>query len=137
MGNIMSSNQSIQELIANALDKMRDLVDTQTVIGKEIKTEDGTVIIPVSKVTFGFASGGSEFNNKNVKAIEENKFPFGGGAGAGVNIDPMAFLVVKNGETKLLTLNNITPTDKLVEMIPTILNKITGINNKNNINQNV
>ena len=116
---------------------LETMVDVNTIIGDIVTTPDGTVIIPVSKVTFGFASGGSEFNNKNVKAIEENKFPFGGGAGAGVNIDPMAFLVVKNGETKLLTLNNITPTDKLVEMIPTILNKITGINNKNNINQNV
>ena len=123
--------------MTTAMGSLETMVDVNTIIGDIVTTPDGTVIIPVSKVTFGFASGGSEFNNKNVKAIEENKFPFGGGAGAGVNIDPMAFLVVKNGETKLLTLNNITPTDKLVEMIPTILNKITGINNKNNINQNV
>ena len=127
----------IEGLMTTAMGSLETMVDVNTIIGDIVTTPDGTVIIPVSKVTFGFASGGSEFNNKNVKAIEENKFPFGGGAGAGVNIDPMAFLVVKNGETKLLTLNNITPTDKLVEMIPTILNKITGINNKNNINQNV
>ena len=107
------------------------MVDVNTIVGDIVTTSDGTVIIPVSKVSFGFAAGGSEFNtNKLNKYSEVAKLPFGGGSGAGVNISPMAFLVVKDGSTNLLTLNNTTPVDKLVELIPDFMDKINSFINK-------
>jgi len=103
------------------------MVDVNTIVGDIVTTSDGTVIIPVSKVSFGFAAGGSEFNtNKLNKYSESTKLPFGGGSGAGVNISPMAFLVVKDGSTNLLTLNNTTPIDKLVELIPDFMEKVNS-----------
>ena len=108
------------------------MVDVNTIVGDIVTTSDGTVIIPVSKVSFGFAAGGSEFNtNKLNKYSESVKLPFGGGSGAGVNISPMAFLVVKDGSTNLLTLNNTTPVDKLVELIPDLVDKVNNFINKN------
>lgn len=87
-------------------------------------SNDGTLIIPVSKVCFGFAAGGSEFNtNKLNKFSENSNLPFGGGSGAGVHISPMAFLVVKDGNTKLLTMDGVSPIDKLVDLIPDVVNK--------------
>ena len=107
------------------------MVDVNTIVGDIVTTSDGTVIIPVSKVSFGFAAGGSEFNtNKLNKYSESVKLPFGGGSGAGVNISPMAFLVVKDGSTNLLTLNNTTPIDKLVELIPDLVDKVNNFINK-------
>jgi len=110
---------------------LESMVDVNTIVGDIVTTSDGTVIIPVSKVSFGFAAGGSEFNtNKLNKYSESAKLPFGGGSGAGVNISPMAFLVVKDGSTNLLTLNNTTPIDKLVELIPDLMDKVNSFVNK-------
>lgn len=107
------------------------MIDVNTIIGEAVTTVDGTLIIPVSKVTFGFAAGGSEFNtNKLNKYSESAKLPFGGGSGGGVSISPMAFLVVKDGYTNLLTLNNTTPIDKLIELIPDLMNKVNCLINK-------
>ena len=110
---------------------LESMVDVNTIVGDIVTTTDGTVIIPVSKVSFGFAAGGSEFNtNKLNKYSESTKLPFGGGSGAGVNISPMAFLVVKDGSTNLLTMNNTTPIDKLVELIPDLMDKVNNFINK-------
>jgi len=117
--------------MVTAMTSLESMVDVNTIVGDIVTTSDGTVIIPVSKVSFGFAAGGSEFNtNKLNKYSEVAKLPFGGGSGAGVNISPMAFLVVKDGSTNLLTLNNTTPVDKLVELIPDFMDKINSFINK-------
>ena len=111
---------------------LENMIDVNTIIGDVVTASDGTVIIPVSKVSFGFAAGGSEFNtNKLNKFSEVSKLPFGGGSGAGVNISPMAFLIIKNGNTNLLTLNNTNPLDKLVDLMPDVINKINDLINKN------
>ncbi|HEX3027156.1 MAG TPA: GerW family sporulation protein [Clostridia bacterium] len=89
------SEHPIQGLMNTALQNIRDMIDVNTIIGEEIVASDGTVIIPVSKVSLGFASGGSDIPNKLEKDI------FGGGSGAGVSINPVAFIVVSNGEVKL------------------------------------
>lgn len=83
----------IQGIMNVTMDKIHEMVDANTIIGKAITTEDGTTILPVSKVSFGFASGGTDFDGKNAA----NKDLFGGGSGAGVNIQPVAFLVIKDG----------------------------------------
>jgi sporulation protein YtfJ len=127
----MEKEHPIESLMVTAMTSLESMVDVNTIVGDIVTTADGTVIIPVSKVCFGFAAGGSEFNtNKLNKYSESAKFPFGGGSGAGVNISPMAFLVVKDGYTNLLTLNNTTPLDKLIELVPDLMNKVNDFLNK-------
>ena len=91
------SEHPIEGMMDNTLDKIKQMADSNTVVGEPITTPDGTVIIPISKVSYGFASGGSD-----LPAKQTQKDLFGGGAGAGVTITPVAFLTVSNGNTKLL-----------------------------------
>lgn len=143
------NNHPIDSLMVTAMSSLRDMIDVNTIVGDTVETPDGTVIIPVSKVCFGFAAGGSEFNsNKMNKFVEEYKLPFGGGSGAGVKISPIAFLVVKDGVIKLLTIDADRPLDKLVDALPDLVNKIVDtvdksllksgerlkVNNSNNSN---
>ena len=115
----------IENLMVTAMSSLRDMIDVNTIVGETVTTPDGTTIIPVSKVAFGFASGGSEFNTNKLNKFSENaKLPFGGGSGAGVKITPVAFLVVKDGTIKLLTVDADRPLDKLVDVIPDLVNKI-------------
>jgi sporulation protein YtfJ len=117
--------------MVTAMSSLETMVDVNTIIGDIVTTPEGSVIIPVSRVSFGFAAGGSEFNtNKINKYSESPKLPFGGGSGAGVNITPEAFLVVKDGNTTLLNLNNNTPIDKLIDLIPDAISKITSFTSK-------
>ena len=113
----------IQGMMGTAMQKIREMIDVNTIIGDPITTPDGTVIIPVSKVSFGFGSGGSDWPNKNTA-----KDLFGGGAGAGISINPLAFLVISNGEVKLLQMSFSSNTaDKMVNMVPDVIDKISGL----------
>ena len=116
----------IQGLMTTAMNSIKDMIDVNTIIGDPIATPDGT-IIPVSKVSFGFASGGSDFNTK--KQNSENCF--GGGSGAGITITPIAFLVITNGQVKLIQISeNSTTADKVIAMVPDIFDKIREMFNK-------
>ncbi len=119
------AEKSAGAILTSTIDKIRDLVDTSTIIGEPIYAEGGTTIIPVSKVTYGFASGGADFPSKS------NKDLFGGGGGAGVTITPIAFLVVNGGE---VTLKHITAYDnaaeRVVNLVPEMFDKVTGLINK-------
>ena len=119
------AEKSAGAILTSTIDKIRDLVDTSTIIGEPIYAEGGTTIIPVSKVTYGFASGGADFPSKS------NKDLFGGGGGAGVTITPIAFLVVNGGE---VTLKHITAYDnaaeRVVNLVPEMFDKVTGLMNK-------
>ena len=118
----------IDSLMLTAMTSIENMIDVNTVVGDMVTSPDGTIIIPVSKVCFGFAAGGSEFNTNKLNKFSENaKLPFGGGSGAGVNILPMGFLVVKDGNTKLLTLNGSSPVDRLVDVIPDLMNKANDL----------
>ena len=113
----------IQGMMGTAMQKIREMIDVNTIIGDPITTPDGTVIIPVSKVSFGLGSGGSDWPNKNTA-----KDLFGGGAGAGISINPLAFLVISNGEVKLLQMSFSSNTaDKMVNMVPDVIDKISGL----------
>jgi sporulation protein YtfJ len=115
----------IENLMVTAMSSLRDMIDVNTIVGDTVETVDGTTIIPVSKVCFGFAAGGSEFNTNKLNKFSENvKLPFGGGSGAGVKITPVAFLVVKDGTIKLLTVEADRPLDKLVDAIPDLVNRL-------------
>ncbi|MGI5928043.1 GerW family sporulation protein [Pseudoflavonifractor sp.] len=115
----------IGDLMSTTMQKIREMVDVNTIVGKPIVAGDVT-IIPVSKVSFGFASGGSDFTTKNQKPEADNSF--GGGSGAGVNIMPIAFLIVKGDTVRMLPIAPPpgTTVDRVVEMVPEVIDKVTG-----------
>ncbi|MBE6785078.1 MAG: sporulation protein YtfJ [Ruminococcaceae bacterium] len=119
------AEKSAGAILTSTIEKIRELVDTSTIIGEAIYAEGGTTIIPVSKVTYGFASGGADFPSKSTKEL------FGGGGGAGVTITPVAFLVISGGE---VTLKHITAYDnaaeRVVNLVPEMFDKVTGFINK-------
>lgn len=118
----------IENLMMTAMTSLESMVDVNTIVGDMVTSPDGTVIIPVSKVCFGFAAGGSEFNtNKLNKYSDNTKLPFGGGSGAGVNISPIAFLTVKDGQVRLHNVNGTTSVDKLIDLIPDVINKTDNL----------
>ncbi len=127
----------IEGLMDTTMNSIKDMIDVNTIVGKPIEINNG-VIIPLSKVTFGFASGGSEFNsetidNYNRKESEESieyKLPFGGGSGAAVNISPIAFLVVQKESVKLLPIDHSSSVDKLLDYVPDIMEKANNLINK-------
>ena len=115
------------ELMETVMGKIREMTDVSTVIGDPIITADGITIIPVSKVSFGFASGGSDFTGKNQQSGQSN--PFGGGSGAGVKIVPTAFIVVKDGNVRLMNVEAppATTVDRLIDSAPEIIDKIYAL----------
>ena len=119
------SNQSASGILSTTIEKVRQLVDVSTIVGEPIKLSEEITVIPVSKVTYGFASGGADFPSKG------NQELFGGGGGAGITINPVAFLVLKNGE---VTLKHITANDnaaeRVVNMIPDVIDKFTEVAGK-------
>ena len=115
----------IQGMMATAMQSIKEMVDVNTIVGTPVETKDGTVIIPISKVAFGFAAGGSDIPAKKDFKDENN---FGGGSGAGVSIQPVAFLVVSDNQIKLLPVNTSeNPLDKIVDYIPDAVDKITNL----------
>ena len=114
----------IQGLMNVTMDKIRQMADSNTIIGKPIKTDDGTIILPVSRISFGFASAGTDFDGKNAA----NKGLFGGGSGAGVNIQPVAFLVVKDGCVRTIQLSDGSNTiDRALTMLPELVDKVSAL----------
>ena len=127
----MEKNHPISDLMATTMQKIREMVDVNTIVGTPIQTGDGVTLIPVSRLSFGFASGGSDFATKDQKPDAENSF--GGGSGAGVNISPVAFLIVRGDNVKLLS---VAPpagsaVDRVVELVPEMFDKVTDYLEKN------
>lgn len=120
-------NHPINDVLTTTLAKLKEMIDVDTIVGKPISTDDGTTLIPVSQLSLGFASGGSEFSPKTAK--NDNSQNFGGGSGAGVKIEPMAFLVVKNGTVRLLPMGAppMTTLDRVVDMVPEVVDKVTEL----------
>ena len=127
------ANNPIEGLIATAMENLKTIVDANTIIGEAVKSDDGMTVIPVSKVSFGFGAGGAEFKaGKDAKEDDKN---FGGGAGGGVTISPIAFLVVGQEKVKLIPVGSSSnAADKIAEAIPELLSKfgnlISGIKDK-------
>ncbi|MGI6499125.1 MAG: GerW family sporulation protein [Oscillospiraceae bacterium] len=120
----------IGDLMSTTMQKIKEMIDVNTIVGAPIRTVEGITIIPVSKVSFGFAAGGSDFTGKNQKADQENAF--GGGSGAGINITPVAFLIVNGESVKLLPVSPPAAgtMDRVVEAVPDLLEKVTEFFNK-------
>ena len=118
-------SQKLPNMLDNTIAKIRELVDVNSVIGEPISTADGITIIPVSKVSVGYAGGGTDFVSKNVNHQDN---PFGGGVGAGVKVTPIAFLVIKEGSVRMIPVAAPanTTVDRLVELVPDTLDKIAA-----------
>ena len=121
----MEKQHPIGDLMTTTMQKLREIADVNTIVGKPILAGEIT-IIPISKLTVGFASGGSDFTSKNQKPEDDNSF--GGGSGAGMNLSPVAFLIVKGDSVRLITLAPPpgTAVDRVVEMVPDVIDKVTG-----------
>ncbi|KRQ86802.1 putative spore protein YtfJ [Caloramator mitchellensis] len=113
----------IEALMRTTMDNLREMIDVNTIVGEPVETHDGTVIIPISKVCIGFASGGTEFTNER-KMDDKAKFPFGGGSGAGMTLHPVAFLVVSKDSVKLLPVNQANSIERIIDGVPDLIEEI-------------
>lgn len=119
----MSENQ-LNGFLGVTMDKIKEMVDVNTVIGDPIPTQDGTTVIPISRVSYGFASGGTDLPSK----AQPNKGLFAGGSGAGITITPIAFLAVKNGGVRILQIEPyFSPVDRALEKIPDVMDKLNAL----------
>ena len=132
------SEHPIEGLMVTAMNSIQDMIDVNTIIGEPIETSNNTVIIPISKVSFGFAAGGSEFKGETIDEYTKRdkeeeiqyRLPFGGGSGAGVSINPIAFLVVQQNNVKLMPINHTSSIDKLLDYVPELMDKVNCMMNR-------
>ncbi|WP_100402102.1 GerW family sporulation protein [Bacillus sp. FJAT-42315] len=133
------SEHPIEGLMTTAMENLKEMIDVNTIIGDPVETPDGSVIMTVSKVGFGFAAGGSEFSmdkpnggSSGSSQSKQEKSPFGGGSGGGVSITPIAFLIVKGNDVRMLHLDENTHLiDKVLDMAPGVVDKIQSMMKKN------
>lgn len=124
----MEKKNPLSELMQESMAKVREMVDTNTIVGQPIQTPDGVTLIPISKVSFGFGGGGGAFGSK-----KENADPnLGAGMGAGVKIDPVAFLIVKDGVTRVMpvAIPAASTVDRIVEMVPGVVDQVGALIDK-------
>ena len=122
----------VESLMRSTMENLKDMIDVNTVIGEGIETKDGSYIVPISKVTFGFASGGSDLRTDHINHIENSNInPFGGGSGAGITVKPVAFLVLRHDAVRLLPVDQNNTYDRIVDSIPQIIDIMKGFFNKN------
>ena len=115
---------SLSEMMETSMDKIRQMVDANTIVGEPITTPDGVTLIPVSRLSYGFGCGGGDYG--------KNKEHSGAGCGAGVRVEPMAFLVVKSGVTRMLPVGTpaITTVDRVIELVPELIDRVEGFVDK-------
>lgn len=128
------SEHPIQGLMQTAMENIKDMVDVNTIVGDPVETPDGSVIMPISKVGFGFAAGGSDFNTDSSESTRSDDHnatispPFGGGSGGGVSITPIAFLVVGSTGVKVVPLDNQTHLiERMIDQAPQMIEKIQSM----------
>lgn len=132
------SEHPIEGLMVTAMNSIQDMIDVNTIIGEPIETSNSIVIIPISKVSFGFAAGGSEFKGETIDEYTKRdkeeaiqyRLPFGGGSGAGVTINPIAFLVIQSNNVKLMPVNHTSSLDKLLDYMPDLIEKTNNMMNR-------
>ncbi len=132
------SEHPIEGLMHSAMSSIKEMIDVDTIIGDAIYTENGISIIPISKVSFGFVSGGSEFKGETINEYTKRekeeeiqyKLPFGGGSGAGVTLNPVAFLVINQDNVKLLPIDHSSAVDRLLDYVPDLMEKVNEVFNK-------
>lgn len=135
----MPDQHPIEELMKTAMESIKEIVDVSTVVGDPVETQDGMMILPISKVACGFVAGGGEFEIAAEKnGGEQEAMPaFGGGSGAGVSVKPIGFLVVGNGQVRLLPVDGNAVVDRIVDAAPQLLNQIQSMFGRRHENQPV
>ena len=119
------SKSSINDMIGTMMDSIKEVVKVSTVVGNEVNAPDGSIIIPVTKVSCGFGATGVEIPTKS--AIKE-EYPFGGGSGGGLSIEPMGFMVLKDGNVRIVPMvSEQTTVEKVIDMVPPMVDKLNGI----------
>ncbi len=113
----------IENIMQTAMNEIKEMVDVNTIVGDAVVTPDGSTVIPISKVSFGFVAGGGEYMENMVK--EGQSTPFAGGSGAGVSISPVGFLILKD-DVRLYTLNHKNTYEKIIEVIPQLITEVTS-----------
>jgi|SRR5690554_5390273 len=108
------------------MESLKTMIDVNTILGDPVETPEGAVIVPVSRVSFGFAAGGSEFKNEG-KSSKEKGLPFGGGTGAGIALNPVAFLVVGQETVRLLPVSQNAIYDRLIDAVPGFIDQLQGM----------
>ena len=131
----MENNHPIESLMKTAMENLKEMVDVNKIVGDAVETPDGSVIIPISRVSFGFAAGGTEFEQEekstNGNAHHHNAdLPFGGGSGGGVSVQPVAFLVVGQGQVRLLPVDRNAVFDRLIDLAPQVVAQIQNMVNQ-------
>ena len=115
-----NENKPLSELMETTMNKVREMVDTNSVIGEPITTPDGVTVIPISRVSFGFGTGGSDYG----KTMDK----FGGAGAAGVKIEPVSFLIIKDGVTRVVpvAIPPMGPVDRILDMVPEVMDRVDG-----------
>ena len=132
---LIMSEHPIENLMHITMDSIKNMIDVNTIIGDPIQMNNNTVIIPISKVSFGFASGGSEFKGETIDEYNKKdkdeqiqyRLPFGGGAGAGITVNPVAFLILQSGQVKLINVEHENSIDKILDYVPDFIEKMNKI----------
>lgn len=121
----LEDKHPIEGLMQTAMESIKSMVDVNTILGDPVETPDGTVIVPVSRVSFGFAAGGTEYEVEEKR--EQKTFPFGGGTGAGISVNPVAFLVVGQGQVRLMPVDSNATLDRLIDMAPRVFEQVQSL----------
>ncbi len=119
--------QSVDSLMRTTMENIKKMVDVNTVVGDAVETKDGTIIVPVSKVSFAFVAGGGEFGKKHTGGSVENDNPFAGGTGAGVTVQPLGFLATNNGHLRILPVNYNTTVDRIIDLVPNLIENVENM----------
>ncbi len=137
----MDKEHPIESLMKTTMENLKEMIDVNKIVGDAVETPDGNIIIPISRLTFGFAAGGSDYgadeakeNNHKNNGNSGGDFPFGGGSGGGITVQPVAFLIVGQGQTRLLPVDSNVMIDRLIDLAPRLVNQIQGLMGKSNNN---
>jgi sporulation protein YtfJ len=137
-------NHPIESLMRTAMENLKEMVDVNKIVGDAVETPDGSVIIPISRVTFGFAAGGTEFDQAEERSRHRSgngqangELPFGGGSGGGVSVQPVAFLVVGQGQVRLLPVDRNAMFDRLIDLAPQVISQVQNMLNNRASQQQV
>ncbi len=118
------NDEKVNRLLGTTMEKIKEMADADTVIGKPVTTPDGTIIIPISRISYGFASGGSDLPSK----AQPSSGLFAGGSGAGVTVSPVAFLSISNGNVRVLQIEPyFSPVDRALEKVPQVIDQLTAL----------
>ena len=114
----------IESLMTTTMESLRDMIDVNTIIGEPVSTADGSTVIPISRVSFGFVAGGGEYGPAPKREEQQAAHPFAGGTGAGVTVQPLGFLVTGPDQTRMLPAQCFQPLDRVLELIPQVVSDV-------------